>query len=265
MSAPKLSTPKVGCCSGMSCCKPKLKAPSISPPKLKAPKMSAPKLEGPKVGCCGAMSCMGCMGCSSCCKPKLKGPVIKPDLKMKAPKMSAPKFEGPKVGCCGKLSLGCAGCMGCSTCCKPKIKPPSISPPKLKTPKMSAPKIAGPKAPMCGSCCGPKVPKYQPQQNAFAVIPLDNTKLNNKWGQTDIAGMNKDSNTIRHQTAIPGYAIVPITQAQSYKLANSADPNKKIIPYDNEQLEQGITNLGVVPMSLPEEAKAVKASNELPA
>jgi hypothetical protein len=28
-----------------------------------------------------------------------------------------------------------------------------------------------------GSCCGPKMPKYQPQANAFAVIPLDNTKL----------------------------------------------------------------------------------------
>jgi hypothetical protein len=97
---------------------------------------------------------------------------------MKAPKMSAPKFEGPKVGCCGGLS--CMGCMGCKGCCKPKIKPPSISPPKMKAPKMSAPKIAGPKAPMCGSCCGPKVPKYQPQQNAFAVIPLDNTQLKNQ-------------------------------------------------------------------------------------
>jgi len=78
--------------------------------------------------------------------------------------------------------------------------------------------------------------------------------------------MNAVTNTIKHQTPIPGYAIVPISQAQSYTLANSVNPNKKIVPYDKEQLEQGITNLGVVPMSVPEEPekKIVKGTNDLP-
>ena len=168
------------------------------------------------------------------------------------PEKKIPKIEGPstakKPGCCAGMA-----------CCKPKApKAPSISPPKLKAPKMNAPKLnapklEGPKTAKSSGCCGPKKPVYQPTSNGFVVIPLDNTNLTPK----EQLGFNT-------KNLQPGYTIVPITAAESYRLANKVNANKKIVPYDQEQLDKGVTNLGVVPMSIPQPPPIVRESNEIP-
>lgn len=107
---------------------------------------------------------------------------------------------------------------------------------------------------LCGNCCAKK-PTYTPAANAFAVIPLDNTKL------VDRKELSFDT-----KNSQPGYAVVPISAKESYRLANMANAKKKIIPYNQEQLDQGVNQLGVVPMYVEQkpELKAVKPTTDLP-
>jgi len=126
----------------------------------------------------------------------------------------------------------------------------------MSAPKLSAPKVEAPKAPGCCagfSCCGPKKPVYQPTSNGFVVIPLDNTNLTPK----EQLGFNT-------KNLQPGYTIVPISAAESYRLANKMNPNKKIIPYDQQQLDKGVTNLGVVPLNIPQKPPIVRETAEIP-